>query len=131
MRRRFRSATFTPSPSDLRPPSPPFTTRGFLIPKPTLPEKRKRMSRSPRRSPNVRVNVSKQARHPQLPSPRLLTRIVNAVMAAQRPTYRGELNVVFVDRKTIRRLHKDYLNSDESTDVMAFPYSGDAESELP
>jgi probable rRNA maturation factor len=56
---------------------------------------------------------------------------VGAIMAAEKPAYRGEVNIAFVDRKTIRRLHKDHLGLDESTDVMAFPYPPAAGAELP
>ena len=34
-----------------------------------------------------------------------------------------EINLVFVDNPTIHRLNKQYLNHDEPTDVLSFPYS--------
>jgi len=35
-----------------------------------------------------------------------------------------ELSVAFVDNPTIHRLNKQYLDHDEPTDVLSFPYSG-------
>jgi len=35
-----------------------------------------------------------------------------------------ELSVSFVDNPTIHRLNKQYLDHDEPTDVLSFPYSG-------
>jgi len=35
-----------------------------------------------------------------------------------------ELSVAFVDKPTIHRLNKQYLDHDEPTDVLSFPYSG-------
>jgi probable rRNA maturation factor len=34
-----------------------------------------------------------------------------------------EISLVFVDNPTIHRLNKQYLNHDEPTDVLSFPYS--------
>ena len=34
-----------------------------------------------------------------------------------------EISLVFVDNPTIHRLNKRYLNHDEPTDVLSFPYS--------
>src|SRR5262249_21147399 len=34
-----------------------------------------------------------------------------------------EISLAFVDNPTIHRLNKQYLNHDEPTDVLSFPYS--------
>jgi len=36
-----------------------------------------------------------------------------------------QLDVVFLDGKTMKRLNRDYHNVDQITDVLAFPYEGD------
>src|ERR1041385_5028913 len=35
-----------------------------------------------------------------------------------------EISLAFVDNPTIHRLNKQYLDHDEPTDVLSFPYSG-------
>ena len=55
-------------------------------------------------------------------------RIVKRVLRSERRALRGEINVAFVDRRTIRRLNKKFLDTTGDTDVIAFPYespSGD------
>ncbi len=38
-------------------------------------------------------------------------------------SYRGEINVIFVDNRKIRELNKKYLHRSASTDVVAFSYN--------
>lgn len=55
-------------------------------------------------------------------------RIVGFVLRSTGKNARGEINVAFVDRKTIRRLNCRFLDTAGDTDVIAFPYerpSGD------
>jgi probable rRNA maturation factor len=41
-----------------------------------------------------------------------------------------EISLAFVDNPTIHRLNKQYLNHDEPTDVLTFPYSGTSAKKL-
>ncbi len=41
-----------------------------------------------------------------------------------------EISLAFVDNPTIHRLNKQYLDHDEPTDVLSFPYSGDNAKKL-
>ncbi len=55
-------------------------------------------------------------------------KIVATVMRSEKKRRFGEINVVFVDRATIRRMNKQFLDTAGDTDVIAFPYenhSGD------
>ena len=36
--------------------------------------------------------------------------------------YKKQLDVIFVDKKTMRQLNRDFHNADVVTDVLAFPY---------
>lgn len=38
---------------------------------------------------------------------------------------RGQINLIFVDHHTIRKLNLLYRNKDDSTDVLSFPYGDD------
>lgn len=54
--------------------------------------------------------------------------IVRRVLRSQKKRENGDINVLFVDSKTIRRLNKQFLRENGDTDVIAFPYektSGD------
>ena len=42
---------------------------------------------------------------------------------------RRELNIIFVDRKKIRQLNKEYRKKDNETDVLAFSYCADDDSD--
>lgn len=57
-------------------------------------------------------------------SPRLKARILKGVREALGPRARrsGELCVIFVDDKAIRRINKEFLDKDRLTDVIAFNY---------
>ncbi len=41
-----------------------------------------------------------------------------------------EISLAFVDNPTIHRLNKQYLDHDEPTDVLSFPYSGENAKKL-
>ncbi len=49
-------------------------------------------------------------------------RIVRHVLRSEKKKFPGEINVAFVDRKTIRRLNRQFLSEKGDTDVIAFPY---------
>jgi rRNA maturation RNase YbeY len=55
-------------------------------------------------------------------SSRRVSRIVETVFRSEKKKRGGDVNVVFVDAKTIRRLNKKFLNTAGDTDVIAFPY---------
>ena len=55
-------------------------------------------------------------------SPRRIGTIVRAVFDSEKKRPSGEVNVIFVDAKTIRRLNQDFLDHAGDTDVIAFPY---------
>lgn len=57
-----------------------------------------------------------------LPSARKVAKIARAVYGEEKMKPKGELNVIFVDGRTIRRLNKAFLNESGDTDVIAFPY---------
>jgi rRNA maturation RNase YbeY len=61
-----------------------------------------------------------------VPSARRVSLIVRTVLASERAKFAGEVNVVFVDGKTIRRLNRTFLNENGDTDVIAFPYENGA-----
>lgn len=52
-------------------------------------------------------------------------RIVRFVLRAEKTRSRADVSVVFVDKKKIRRLNRQFLNEKGDTDVIAFPYDGD------
>jgi probable rRNA maturation factor len=49
--------------------------------------------------------------------------IARIVLAGEAVTH-YEISLAFVDNSTIHRLNKQYLDHDEPTDVLTFPYSG-------
>ena len=57
-----------------------------------------------------------------LPSLASVRRVVRASLAAKKHRLRGDINVIFVDPQTIRRLNQSFLGKNRLTDVMAFPY---------
>jgi probable rRNA maturation factor len=59
---------------------------------------------------------------PCLPSPAKVDRIVKTVFRLEKVRAKGVVNVVFVGRREIRRLHKKFLNERGDTDVIAFPH---------
>lgn len=52
-------------------------------------------------------------------------RIIKAVLQREKIRVKGDVNVIFVDNKTIRRLNKQFLGETGLTDVIAFPYETD------
>jgi len=68
--------------------------------------------------------------HWQIPGgrPRQLTArridaIVKKVLSSEKKSAAGEVHVIFVDRKNIRRLNRQFLDTPGDTDVIAFPYN--------
>ena len=62
-----------------------------------------------------------------------LRRIAEAVLATlqEEGAQRAEIEVALVDDETIRRVHRDFLQDDTTTDVISFPYGDDpVEGEL-
>lgn len=57
-----------------------------------------------------------------VPSPEHVVRVVKTVFSFERARPRGDVNVIFVDNKTIRTLNKRFLDEPGNTDVIAFPY---------
>ncbi len=55
-------------------------------------------------------------------SPARVARIVQTVFRSEKKKRDADINVIFVDGKTIRRLNKKYLDTPGDTDVIAFPY---------
>lgn len=69
----------------------------------------------------VRAHAATAVRLP----PRFLksvSRIVKKVFRSEKKKGRGEINVAFVNRKTIRKLNRQFLDNKGDTDVIAFPY---------
>ena len=63
-------------------------------------------------------------RRPLAPRPRAaLKRLLSEVL--EEHDQPGTVNVVFVDDEEIRNLHSEYLDRDETTDVITFPMRGD------
>ena len=48
--------------------------------------------------------------------------MVKFVHKSEKKRITGEVNIVFVDKKTIRRLNRRFLGESGATDVIAFPY---------
>jgi probable rRNA maturation factor len=48
--------------------------------------------------------------------------IARRVLRAEKINTHREINVVFIDNKTIRSLSRRFLGEDHDTDVIAFPY---------
>jgi rRNA maturation RNase YbeY len=67
----------------------------------------------------------------QLPAsarkPALIKKAVLATLKAEKARVAGELNVVFVDRKRMLQLNKQFLQHGWDTDVIAFNYDGSPE----
>lgn len=70
----------------------------------------------------VRTHVHVRRSPVALPSSARVSRIVNATLRAERKRVSGEINVIFVDQKDIRRLNRSFLDERGDTDVIAFPY---------
>ncbi|MBI3549354.1 MAG: rRNA maturation RNase YbeY [Elusimicrobia bacterium] len=51
-----------------------------------------------------------------------LFRAACAAALGRKKTSPGELNLIFMSNREIRRVNKQYLNHDFATDVIAFPY---------
>ena len=60
----------------------------------------------------------------QLPKNALVKSVAQSVLIHNRIKRKGELNIIFVDNKIIKRLHRAYLMNNTVTDVLAFPYHG-------
>ena len=72
----------------------------------------------------VRRSVRLRGSRAALPSERRAAAVVRAAFRSERRRPRGEINVIFVDERAIRRLNRDFLGERGSTDVIAFPYDG-------
>ncbi|MDD5628168.1 MAG: rRNA maturation RNase YbeY [Elusimicrobia bacterium] len=57
--------------------------------------------------------------------PRAIAEVCRRVLANERARGRGELNVVFLDRRRMRVLNRRFLGHDRDTDVIAFAYAED------
>lgn len=53
------------------------------------------------------------------------------MLKKERPSARGEINVVFVDNHVIRQLNKKFLDESGTTDVIAFPYDNWTDPSIP
>lgn len=49
-------------------------------------------------------------------------KIVKTVLMSEKKSASGEINVIYVDKKRIRRLNRQFLDTSTDTDVIAFPY---------
>lgn len=56
--------------------------------------------------------------------PALIKRAVASALKSERAKVAGELNVIFVDRKRMLQLNKQFLSHAWDTDVIAFNYDG-------
>jgi probable rRNA maturation factor len=59
--------------------------------------------------------------------PALIKKAVELTLKSEKARVAGELNVVFVDRKKMLRLNKQFLQHSWDTDVIAFNYDGSPE----
>jgi probable rRNA maturation factor len=76
----------------------------------------------------IRIDITSP--HVELPIQRARVReIVQKTLEGENIT-NAKISVAFVDNATIQRLNKRYLNHDEPTDVLAFPWSGPSDSAL-
>src|SRR5437660_835820 len=57
-----------------------------------------------------------------LPSSPAIRKIVRAVLSSEKKRAHGDINVIFVDDKTIKSLNLRFLSERGTTDVIAFPY---------
>jgi probable rRNA maturation factor len=57
--------------------------------------------------------------------PRAIMQVCRRVLKDEGAARRGELNVVFLDRRRMRVLNKRFLGHDRDTDVIAFDYPED------
>jgi len=55
--------------------------------------------------------------------PRAMLRVCRRVLKSERASGRGELNIVFLDRRRMRALNRRFLGRDRDTDVIAFAYA--------
>jgi probable rRNA maturation factor len=68
---------------------------------------------------------------PALPSNGTLKKIFRVVLSREKKSLSGEWNVLFVDDKRIRALNKKFLDENDTTDVIAFPYDAAPASDAP
>lgn len=62
---------------------------------------------------------------PDIPSEEKTKKIISAVLKKEKAVWKGLVNVLFVDNKTIKSLNKKFLNETGLTDVIAFGYEPD------
>ncbi len=65
------------------------------------------------------------------PRPALRKRLVAAArltLKRERKNPKGDLNLIFTDRKTIVKLNREFLDEKGDTDVIAFPYEAAPDS---
>ncbi len=75
----------------------------------------------------VLTHVLGRAAYP-LPPHRKIAGLVRMVFASERANVRGEINVIFVDGRTIQKLNRQFLHEKGTTDVIAFSYEKDGRS---
>ena len=63
--------------------------------------------------------------------PAAIRKAVLTALKFEKSKRRGELNVVFLDRRRMRELNQTYLKKDHDTDVIAFRYGDGSAAEAP
>lgn len=61
-------------------------------------------------------------RSEKLPSQPRLTQILRRILLDLKKKYRPDLDIIFVDKKTICKLNRSFFGKRNPTDVIAFPY---------
>ena len=73
----------------------------------------------------MKIRVFEKVRNSGCGRPALIKAVATA-LKEEKCTDKGELNVVLVDGKEIKRLNEKYLGHNGTTDVIAFRYADDA-----
>ncbi len=71
----------------------------------------------------AKINISNLYKSAKLPTQKLKT-LVKQILNEEKLNY-TEVNVIFVDDETIRKINREFLNHDYPTDVISFELSDD------
>ncbi|MFN0117184.1 MAG: rRNA maturation RNase YbeY [Elusimicrobiota bacterium] len=56
------------------------------------------------------------------PSLNFIKKTISIIFKIEKKKLTGDLNIIFVDKKNIKKINMEFLNEKNSTDVIAFPY---------
>jgi probable rRNA maturation factor len=68
------------------------------------------------------ITVDEQAPMPEGCDPADVSRVVEAVLAAERATGEWDIAIVFAGDDELQRLHREFLNDDTPTDILTFAH---------